>query len=669
MTGTAVKDAKPAVDRVKQLIFGLLSLTAIIAVALTIRYLGAGLAIAQAPARGPATAGKTKAAPASVGSPATKRGESSAVAARPAAPAAAPTAKTPQVAAVVNGEPITNQDLGRECLRRYGKDMAEEFVNTRVLADACTERGIQVTTQEVDAEVEQIAKKFGLAPDRWMQLLRDERGFSPEQYRTQIVWKTLALKKLTARELQVTQEEIKQGFETEYGPKVRARMIVVSQRALADKVRAEAAANPRNFGKLAEKNCEDASIAAAGGAIPPICKHTNDQAFEKAAFSLQEGEISPVMAVADKFVILLCEKLIDEQVVSPKNIDAAQKRIADRLKENKLRTASANMFSSLREQAQVAIYFDPKNDQKMKQHPGEAASVNGKSISIRQVQDECLKRHGPTVLEGEINRKVLTQALARKKLTITQEDLDAEVAHAAESYGVFQADGRTPDVQKWLKSIQEEDGADLELYQRDAVWPSAAMKKLVDGRVKVTQEDLQKGFEANYGERVQVQAIVLTDQRQAQKVWDMARNNATEQYFGELAQQYSVEPSSRSNGGKVPPIQRHRGAKALEEAAFALKKGELSGIVPMVDQFIILRCLGRTKPLENVTMATVQDQLVRDITEQKLNLAMTEEFKRLVASAQIDNYLAGSSQAGQSVSSRVGENPRIAMPQGGGTQR
>ncbi len=84
-------------------------------------------------------------------------------------------------------------------------------------------------------------------------------------------------------------------------------------------------------------------------------------------------------------------------------------------------------------------------------------------------------------------------------------------------------------------------------------------------------------------------AIVLSDQRTAQKVWDLARSNPTDQFFGELAAQYSIEPVSRNNLGKVPPLRKHGGQPTLEQEAFALKAGELSGIVASGDQYIILR--------------------------------------------------------------------------------
>ena len=104
------------------------------------------------------------------------------------------------------------------------------------------------------------------------------------------------------------------------------------------------------------------------------------------------------------------------------------------------------------------------------------------------------------------------------------------------------------------------------MYRHDAVWPTVALKKLVGNTVKVTQDDLQKGYEANYGERVRCLAIVLNDQHRAEQVFEMARKDNTSKYFGDLAAQYSVEPGSqalrarcrRSEGTAASPSSKER---------------------------------------------------------------------------------------------------------------
>jgi hypothetical protein len=270
--------------------------------------------------------------------------------------------------------------------------------------------------------------------------------------------------------------------------------------------------------------------------------------------------------------------------------------------------------------------------------------VNGRQIALAQLAEECVARHGKEVLEGEINRRLLQQELRRRNQAVDERDIDLEVARAADAYGYVKPDGQ-PDIESWLKAVTEGDQTTVELYVRDAVWPSVALKKLIGDQIQVTQEDLQKGFESNFGQRVEVLAMVLSNHRQAQSVWEMARNNPTDQFFGELAHQYSIEATSRSNFGKVPPIRKHGGQPLVEREAFRLKPGELSGIIAIGDQFVILRCLGLTQPVVT-DFNLVKDELQKDLHEKKLRIAMAKEFDRLKETAQIDNFLAGTSQTG-----------------------
>ena len=78
--------------------------------------------------------------------------------------------------------------------------------------------------------------------------------------------------------------------------------------------------------------------------------------------------------------------------------------------------------------------------------------------------------------------------------------------------------------------------------------------------------------------------------------------------------------------------------------AFELADGELSGIIQLGDRYVILKCEGRTKPVE-VNPQEVHEILYQDIFEKKIRIAMSKKFDEIRAKARIDNYLAGTSQA------------------------
>ncbi len=542
------------------------------------------------------------------------------------------------VMAFVNGEEINRAQLTEACVRRHGKEVLESLVNKRLISSHCRNRGIKITQQEIAAEIDRMAQRFKLGREQWLELLETERGVSAEEYARDIVWPTLALRKLASDQLTPSQEEIKKQLEREFGPAVRARLIAVGRRDVADKLQAELSANPDGFARAAIEHSEDVNSASVGGLIQPIRKHVGSPAIEQVAFSLQPGQVSQVIPVADKFVILKCEQQIPAREY---NRAQQEQRIVETVKEEKLREVAGQKFAELQRSATVVnVYNNPELRETM---PGVVATINGDRITMRELGRECLLRHGEEVLESEISQSLLRQSLQSKSLGVTQADLDAEVMHAARLAGV--AEGQESEVlQQWFATVTREQGITKDQYLKDSVWPSAALKKLTAADVKVTEEDLQKGFEANYGPRVRCRAIVLGNMRRAQEVWDKARRNPSVEYFGDLAEEYSVEPTSKALRGEVPPIRRFGGEEQLEHAAFALQPGQLSGIIQLADKFVILRCEGRTESIE-ITQSEVQDVLHKDIYEKKLRLAMSRKFEELRENSRVDNYLAGTSHS------------------------
>ena len=99
--------------------------------------------------------------------------KSSAVADAPSEPS------IPAVVATVNTQKISREDLYRECLRHYGKEVLESMVNKNLIMQECRRQGITVTRAEVDAEVERLAKQFNIPKKQWLTMLKQERNVTP----------------------------------------------------------------------------------------------------------------------------------------------------------------------------------------------------------------------------------------------------------------------------------------------------------------------------------------------------------------------------------------------------------------------------------------------------------------------------------------------------------
>ncbi len=549
--------------------------------------------------------------------------------------------KIPKVVAVVNGQTIARDKIAEACIERFGAIVLDNLLNKHLIVQACEAKGIKITQADVNQEIDRVASKFGLTTKLFLKTIEEERDVSPEQYASEIVWPMLALRALAADKIAVSQQEIDQIIQSEYGPKVSVRMIAVSQLDKAQQLHQQASQQPEIFRRLAKEHSEDATSASVEGLLPPIRRHSGDDVLERIAFQLKENEISPIFQIGELHIMLQCVRHLQATPPDPQLLPAIQERIVDHMRDRRLQQAADELFASLQRNSQVvAVIGNPELQQ---QYPGVAGFINNQPVSLDHLSLECINRHGRSVLRGEINRLLIAQALKTAGLTVDDSDIQAEIAATAEAMGYFNPDG-TANVQAWIQAVLEDENVSYQLYVSDAVWPNAALKKLTEHEVQISEDDLKKGYEANFGVRAEVLAIILSSQRTAEEVFRQLRQAPTEQNFGELAAKYSVEPVSRANFGKIQPIRRHAGMPTIEQEAFALEEGRHSGVIAMSnDQYCILYKQGESQPIIS-DFEAVKDEIAKEIREKKHRAAMSRKMDGLLKSAQIENFLEGSIQ-------------------------
>ncbi|MEM7454854.1 MAG: peptidylprolyl isomerase [Planctomycetota bacterium] len=544
--------------------------------------------------------------------------------------------------AVVNGQPISRQQVANECLRRFGENVLEDIVNKQLVLNECRRRNVVITEQDVIEDIRATAARFGLSADRYMNEIARNRGVAPEKLRNEH-WHRLATRRLAEQDLTVTQEEIAKQMEFEFGESIQVREIAVNTRQEAEQILQEARANPADFERLAKVHSVDMNSASMGGMLPPVRRHSGFPQLEDVAFAMQPGEVSDIIQLEDKFIILKCETIRPAMVLTPEQETQVREELISTISENKLKEAAIDLFMDLQQRVNIVNVMN--DEQLSREMPGVAAMVDQTRITRQMVAEECIARFGRDMLETEIMRTLMIQELRKANMQVSSEDINHEIARVAAQYGFLKSDG-SPDINGWVAFTTRDDPSKEPFYLEDEVWPSVAMRMLVEDSVTVTDEDLQKSFESNFGPRVEVLVVMLSDQRTALKVWRMATANPDREYFGQLAGEYSIDPTSQMNYGEVPPIRRHGGSSELENEAFALQPGEISRVVQAGQHWVIMYCKGQTTP-RITDFEVVRDELYADIFEKKVRIATAERYYQVRESAQIDNFLAGTSQTGQ----------------------
>ena len=261
--------------------------------------------------------------------------------------------------------------------------------------------------------------------------------------------------------------------------------------------------------------------------------------------------------------------------------------------------------------------------------PSVVAEVNGEKITKEQLAFEALKMHGREEVEQMIGLSLVLQECKRLNIAITNEDVQAEIGRFAAQFGL--------PVAQWLKVVEEREGLSYEQYvAKTKQW--VGLKKIAGQSVQVSREEINRKLDAMYGPGVQVRQIVLFDKAKAEAVLQELQANPTKENFISVAKQKSDDPISASAGGLIPPIRRFSMPDnvQLENLLMGLKEGEMTGLVPM-DQFFVIFRYEKAVPPMNVDREALAEKTYYMVEEEKIKKAATQILLRLVQASQIMN--------------------------------
>jgi len=165
------------------------------------------------------------------------------------------------------------------------------------------------------------------------------------------------------------------------------------------------------------------------------------------------------------------------------------------------------------------------------------------------------------------------------------------------------------------------------------------IEREVLGRVAVTTDSVAAYYEAcrtdfTEPEKVQVRHILTDAREKAEQVRARLVDGAD---FAKLAGEVSIHPSARQ-GGVLPPFSRGTYQAPFEQAAFALKVGELSPVVETELGFHVIEKTAevpaRIKPLEEV--AEQVRRLVEEQERKKVLTAFLQALRREAGTGQPD---------------------------------
>ncbi len=154
--------------------------------------------------------------------------------------------------------------------------------------------------------------------------------------------------------------------------------------------------------------------------------------------------------------------------------------------------------------------------------------------------------------------------------------------------------------------------------KRDAYYEKSIKGAISDALVKGIYDDKVKMIPAE--DEVEARHILVDSEAKAKEVLEKVNKGED---FAKLATEYSSDPGSKADGGKLGYFSKGMMVKEFEDAAFALKKGEVSQPVKSKFGWHVIKVEDRrTKPLP--TLEEVKVHIVNSMVQQNGQQAATD---------------------------------------------
>jgi hypothetical protein len=267
------------------------------------------------------------------------------------------------VAYIYGNIPVTREELGEFLIARFGAERLPFMIDRHLVELDCKARGIVVTDQMVEAQLDKDLKAYNANMTRKDFVNQILKRFNKTLYewKEDTVRPKLMLAQLVGPEIQVTEEDVQKGFEGRYGPKVDCRMIVLQDTPQKFKIWEQVREDEAEFQRAATK-INLPQLAASGGKVPPIHKHFGDERIEKAAFNLRKGEVSPLIEMSDHTVIILkCDQHIPPDLT--KRIETERAALYEEIRGLKLTQRIWEKMAEMRKAANPNLLLRNENRQ------------------------------------------------------------------------------------------------------------------------------------------------------------------------------------------------------------------------------------------------------------------------------------------------------------------
>jgi foldase protein PrsA len=195
------------------------------------------------------------------------------------------------------------------------------------------------------------------------------------------------------------------------------------------------------------------------------------------------------------------------------------------------------------------------------------ATIGSEKITKDELYEVLVQSAGQEALSAMIDDKVVALELKKEKVSVSDKEIDAELAVYVENAGGDEA---------FTAALEQNDMTEKKF--KENIVDYLSIRKIIAPRIDITDEQIKAYFDENiesFNEEEQVEAshVLVKDEATAKKV---AKKHADGEDFVALAKEFSTDEASAANGGELGFFPRGKMVAEFEEAAFSMKVDTIS---------------------------------------------------------------------------------------------
>lgn len=258
--------------------------------------------------------------------------------------------------------------------------------------------------------------------------------------------------------------------------------------------------------------------------------------------------------------------------------------------------------------------------------------------------DSQLSELEKEVLEQLINRELLYQESQRKGIRIREAEVDEELKALKKGF---------PSDAEFKNALEEANLSEVEV--KSQIERGLAIDEFITGhfvvKVTISDDEVRAYYESHPGsfeqpEQVRASHILIRiDPQEDRSKRSSARKKIEEirqklrkgEDFAAIAREFSQCPSS-AKGGDLGYFRRGQMTKPFEDAAFALRPGEVSDLVETKFGYHLIKVFEK-KPETAMAFEDIKEGLGRYLTQEKIQKEVSLYVQKLKKNAKVEVYL------------------------------